>query len=398
MQKLRLGLALFFVVALSTFVGGVPSHALDTIRGISTSTVKVVVNGNEEREGTYLGEVVQILSKEVREVPNTNTKATYQTVQVRFLQGEEKKGTEITVEDAAFALEVGDKVYVKYLYTNGMMYYSIQEPYRIPALIFLLVVFIVAVVLLGGKQGFLALIALFISFGVIFKFLFPELLTGGNVIVISTLGALLSLFVVMYLTHGFTRMTTASFLGCSIAVIITVLLAKYAVWVTNLTGFSEEESVYLNIATQGNLDFVALLIGGIIIGVIGVIDDASITQASVVQEILRMNGSLSFGQVYSKAIKIGKDHVGAVINTLILAYTGASLPLVLLLYTSTTPILELINREGVATEIVRAVVGSIGILCAVPLTTLIAILLMKGKQFDTTETSSHTHHHTHSHA
>ena len=103
--------------------------------------------------------------------------------------------------------------------------------------------------------------------------------------------------------------------------------------------------MYLNIATGGHLNFVALLIGGIIIGVVGVIDDVAITQASVVSELKHANQNLSKKQLYTKALKVGKDHIGAVINTLILAYTGASLPLVLLLYTSTTPVLELTRVE-----------------------------------------------------
>jgi uncharacterized membrane protein len=136
---------------------------------------------------------------------------------------------------------------------------------------------------------------------------------------------------------------------------------------------------------------VALLIGGIIIGVIGVIDDIAITQASVVHELHAANPAYSRRTLYIKALKVGKDHMGAVINTLILAYTGASLPLVLLLYTSTAPVIELINREAIATEIIRAIVGSIGLLAAVPLTTLIAVWLMYG------HTEKHTHAHTHGH-
>ncbi len=343
----------------------------------------------QDVEITMLARIVQIKSSELQPVPNTDTTALYQTVLIHFLSGD-LEGKEATITDSAFQMKVGDKVYVRYLKTgDGTEYYSIQEPYRLDALLGLLIFFIIAVLIFGGKQGFLSLLALFISFCGIFKFLFPEILNGGNVILIATTGALLSLFVVMYMTHGFTRLTTSAFLGCLLSVIVTLLVAKYAVVVTKLTGFASEESVYLNLATQGGLDFVALLVGGIIIGVIGVVDDVSITQASVVQALRNADPTLSVQVLYTKALKVGKDHMGAVINTLILAYAGASLPLVLLLYVGNTPVLELINREVIATEIVRSIVGSVGLLLAVPMTTLIAVFLMRK---DLTAVS-HTHQH-----
>lgn len=342
----------------------------------------------QDKEATMLARIVRIESSETKEVPNTDTTALYQTVLVEFLSGE-KKGEQVSITDSAFVMEVGDKVYVRYVETrDGSEYYSIQEPYRLQSILILALIFFAAVLLFGGKQGFLSLVALFISFGGIFNFLFPEIINGGNVILIATAGALLSLFVVMYLTHGFTRLTTSAFLGCAFSVVATLLFAKYAVAITSLTGFASEESVYLNLATKGGLDFVALLIGGIIIGVIGVIDDVAITQASVVNQLKAARPELHMWELYGKALQVGKDHMGAVINTLILAYAGASLPLVLLLYVSDTPVLELINREIIATEVVRSIVGSLGLILAVPLTTLIAVFLMKGQK-----ETDHSHRH-----
>lgn len=344
----------------------------------------------EDVEETILARVVRIEETESKNVPNTEITAAYQTVTVLFLEGN-LKGKQTTITDSAFHMEEGDKIYVKYLKTSdGFEYYSIHEMYRLDALLWLLLFFVAAVLLFGGKHGFLAIAALFVSFGGIFNMLFPHMLNGGNVVFIATAGALLSLFVVMYLTHGFNRLTTSAFLGCSLSVIATLLFAKYAVSLTKLSGFASEESVYLNIATGGNLDFIALLIGGIIIGVIGVIDDVSITQASVVHELARANASYSPRVLYVRALKVGKDHMGAVINTLILAYAGASLPLVLLLYVSDTPFLELINREVIATEIVRSIVGSMGLILAVPLTTLIAVVLLRKNQGEGVQ-HAHTH-------
>lgn len=368
MQKLRLIFSIVAFLSIPSFTLAQESQLL------------------QDTELTMLARVIRVESSERKEVPNTDTTAVYQTVLVEFLSGE-KKGEQVKINDSAFLMEAGDRVYVRYLATtDGSEYYSIHEPYRLNSIFLLAFIFFIAVLVFGGKQGLLSLLALFISFGGIFKFLFPEIINGGNVVLIATAGALLSLFVVMYLTHGFTRLTTSAFLGCTLSVIVTLIFAKYAVAITGLTGFASEESVYLNLATKGGLDFVALLIGGIIIGVIGVVDDVAITQASVVNQLKHANPNLRVWELYGKALKVGKDHMGAVINTLILAYTGASLPLVLLLYVSDMPALELINREVISTEIVRSIVGSIGLILAVPLTTLIAVFLMKGK-----DVRSHAH-------
>ncbi len=349
----------------------------------------------EDKELMLLGQVEKVLTTKIDDVPNTEVTAVYTTLKVKLLDGEQKD-TSIVIEDSSFNVAEGDKVYVRYVITkDGDEYYSIAEIYRLDGLLLLVGIFIGAVLLFGRKQGFLSLVALFISFGVIFKLLFPQMLSGGNIVLIATLGALLSLFVVMYVTHGFTRLTTSAFLGCTFSVITTLLFARFAADLTKVTGFSSEESVFLNMATNGNLDFVGLLIGGIIIGVIGVIDDVAITQASIVHELRHTDSSLSPKVLYGKAIKIGRDHMGAVINTLILAYTGASLPLILLLYGSNASFVELINREALTTEIIRSIAGSLGLLLAVPLTTLIAIFLMKNKEYVESSKGSHVHRHRH---
>lgn len=349
----------------------------------------------EDKELMLLGQVEKVLTTKIDDVPNTEVTAVYTTLKVKLLDGEQKD-TSIVTEDSSFNVAEGDKVYVRYVITkDGDEYYSIAEIYRLDGLLLLVGIFIGAVLLFGRKQGFLSLVALFISFGVIFKLLFPQMLSGGNIVLIATLGALLALFVVMYVTHGFTRLTTSAFLGCTFSVIATLLFARFAADLTKVTGFSSEESVFLNMATNGNLDFVGLLIGGIIIGVIGVIDDVAITQASIVHELRHTDSSLSPKVLYGKAIKIGRDHMGAVINTLILAYTGASLPLILLLYGSNASFVELINREALTTEIIRSIAGSLGLLLAVPLTTLIAIFLMKNKEYVESSKGSHVHRHHH---
>lgn len=375
MQKLRI--AIFSLVV-----------ALGLSSALAVNEPTQFVEGRETVEKAL---VISLVSSSEKVVPNTETSASYSTIKVRFLEGD-LKGKESEITDSTFDIKAGDRVYIRYvLSSDGTEYFSVFDIYRFPTILLLFGIFVVAVVVIGGRQGFLSLVALFVSFGFIFKILFPGILTGANIVVISTLGALLSLFVVMFLTHGISRLTVSAYLGCVGSVLVTLVAATFAVKATALTGFASEESVFLNLATKGGLDFVALLIGGIIIGVIGVIDDITITQASVVQQLKSAGEHLSRGELYFRAMKVGKDHMGAVVNTLILAYTGASLPLVLLLYVSETPTMQLINSEVITTEIVRTIVGSLGLLAAVPLTTLIAVFLMK--KDSNAPHGVHTHHH-----
>jgi uncharacterized membrane protein len=385
MQKLRLGI-LFLVVSIFLTSSITTSFALPQSFHASGAFV-------EDKEILTRAKVLSLIDAKKELIPNTNTYVTSSQFKIEIIEGE-LTGRQEVVTDSAFRIEEGDTVYIRYTKTqDGTEYFSIFEVDRSKGLMILFGIFVVTVLIIGKKQGLLSLIALFISFGFIFKLLFPQMIYGGNIILIATTGALLSLFVVMFVTHGFSRLTVSAYLGCTLSVLATLLLALYATTLTSLTGFATEESVFLNLTTKGELDFVALLIGGIIIGVIGVIDDISITQASVVGELKNAGSHLSRKELYIRAMKVGKDHMGAVINTLILAYTGASLPLLLYLYLSPNPLHMLVNGEIVTTEIVRTLVGSTGLLLAVPLTTLIAVFLMKEGD---TSSGSHAHHH-HSH-
>jgi uncharacterized membrane protein len=168
-----------------------------------------------------------------------------------------------------------------------------------------------------------------------------------------------------------------------------------AVKITNLSGFVGDESTYLNMNTGGALNFSGLLLAGIIVGVLGVLDDIAITQASVVTELFNTDKNLTRRQVYVKAIRVGKEHVSALVNTLILAYVGTSLPLLLLIKTYDYDIQTVLNMEGISTEIIRAIVGSIGLIMTVPIVTLLAVFYLKNYKHKNDKTGhihSHMHH------
>ncbi|MEN9852423.1 MAG: hypothetical protein RI996_366 [Candidatus Parcubacteria bacterium] len=338
----------------------------------------------------YKAKVVSIGEQYQNNIPGTDVLHTYQTISAIVLN-KDKKGEIVEVENDYSLLAAGDVFYLDYTRTgDGQDMYYVGEIYRIEALVWLALFFFVLVLVLGGMQGLRSLLALAGSFLAIVYILFPGILAGYNPILISGTLAIGILFFIMYVTHGFNRMTTAAFLGCFVTILITIGLSYLAVFYTKLTGFSSDDAVYLNVNTEGSINFKGLLLGAIIIGVMGIIDDIAITQASVVAELRALTEKLTNKQIFVKAMNIGKAHMGAVVNSLVLAYTGTALPLLLLVYISDIPTLELINQEVIATEIVRTLVGSIGLVLAVPISTIIAVIVIK-------KGIAGGHHHGHSH-
>ena len=233
----------------------------------------------------------------------------------------------------------------------------------------------------GGKQGARALGSLVSSFLLIATVLLPGILNGWNPLLATFGVALLIIIFGSYLTHGWNRTTTAAVVGMLVTVLCTGFLAYVAVHAAKLSGFATEESTYLNINTRGVIDFQALLLGTILIGLLGLLYDAAIGQAVSVEELASAAEHLHREEITKRALRIGREHIGALVNTLAIAYVGASLPLLLLFYgDGGSGVLQIVNREVFATEIVRIVVGSIGLVLAVPITTLIAArMLVKEK-------------------
>jgi uncharacterized membrane protein len=203
---------------------------------------------------------------------------------------------------------------------------------------------------------------------------------GYSPLLITVLVSSLIIVLGSYVTHGFTKTTSAAVVGMVLTVVLTGLFAYWSVKITRLSGFGSDEVVYLNLNAGGNIDIVGLLLGGIIIGLLGVLYDAAIGQAVSVDELTRLAPHVSRKKIYERAVRIGREHIGALVNTLAIAYVGTSLPLLLLFMQSesATP-LQIINTEVFATEIVRIMIGSIGLVLAVPITTLVAVWMLVRK-------------------
>jgi len=335
--------------------------------------------------------VVDVLDQEVRIVPGTDVQSTYQTIIAEIIEGE-RKGDIVTIDNDFLILEKGDKFFLRHLIDgeDGREVYTVRDVDRQGVIIGFIVLFAVAVIIFSGKQGIRSLLSLAGSFVVIMYILVPSLLKGYPPVLVSILIATAILFLAIFLTHGFNRESLVAFTGTVTAVVLTGILAYLGVELASLSGFASDEAVYLNFNTRGMLDFTGLLLGGIMIGVLGVLDDIAVTQAAVVSELYSSNPALTKWEAYHKAIRVGKEHAGALVNTLALAYTGVSLPLLLLFSTSDSSISSIINQEIFATEIIRTTVGSIGLIMTVPITTLLAVYFLKNYKG---KYNGHTHVH-----
>lgn len=334
----------------------------------------------EDKITTALAEIVQVEKAPNEPLPGTDKTVAAQMITAKILEGEEKGKTIEFVNDFV-QLEEGDKFYVKKFEfaSDSKVVYSLSDPYRMTPIYWLLALFLLITIFFGGKQGVRGLVSLACSLLLIVYVLLPGILAGYSPMLVSIGVSALIIVLGSYITHGFNRTTTAAVVGMILTVLLVGILAHYAVEATILTGFDSDESVYLNINTRGELDLAGLLLGGMLIGLLGVLYDASIGQAVAVDELHKIAPHVSRRSIYKRAIRIGREHIGALVDTLAIAYVGASLPLLLLFSMHDTPILQLINRENFATEIVRTIVGSVGLILAVPVTTLISTYILVKK-------------------
>ncbi len=350
---------------------------------------------HQELQETVRAEVLEIVSREDKDIMGTGVTTTVETVRVEILQGQ-KSGEVASFENDLLALNKGDKIYVNRLVAiDGTEYYTFKDIDRKLTLMWLSLALVVLVIVFASWQGVRAIFSLLLSMLAIWYLLVPALLAGYNPALASFILAAVILAFTLFVTHGLRPYVFLAYLGTMSAVGISCLVTAFSVSALRLTGFSADASVYLNFATGGQLDLAGLLLGGIIIGLLGVLDDVAITQASVVQELKAANSHLTMRELYQSSIRVGRDHVGSLVNTLALAYVGTSLPLVLLYAKSAAPLLDVVNQEMVAGELLRIMVGSMGLVLAVPLTSMLAAGYFARRSIDISSSTSHTHHHHH---
>jgi uncharacterized membrane protein len=257
---------------------------------------------------------------------------------------------------------------------GGSPYFFVDFDRRMP-LLALGVLFSLVVIALGRWRGLAALAGLGVSLIVLVKFVLPAILEGSEPVAVAVVGGATIMFLALYLAHGFNAATTTAVLGTLASLGLTALLALLFVEISAFTGSGSEEATFLQISQQ-QVNLEGLLLASIIIGTLGVLDDVTVTQASAVWELRRANPGYGFGNLFGAAIRIGRDHIASTVNTLVLAYAGASLPLLILFSVSDRSLDQVVNTEIVAEEVVRTLVGSIGLVASVPITTGLAALVV----------------------
>jgi uncharacterized membrane protein len=316
--------------------------------------------------------VTQASPSTTKLLEGTSINQTFQSLTIEILEGPDK-GKTTTFKNDYTQLKAGDLFYVRH--TVGVS-----------------IAFVLLLLLIGGFQGVRALASLAGSIVLIFYVLLPGIIGGVSPILVSVGVASLIIILGSYITHGFSRTTTVAMVSMIVTVVFTGIATYFVIHAAQLSGFTTEENAYLNFGASGKIDMIGLLFGGILIGLLGVLYDIAIGQAIAVEELIHAAAHYTKQQIFRRGMRIGREHIGALVNTLAIAYVGASLPLLLLFKqtSSASDVLYIINSERFATEIIRILMGSGGLVLAVPITTLLATYALHGR---VKKSTGHAHAH-----
>jgi uncharacterized membrane protein len=338
-----------------------------TTVGYSSETVQAkVINVAEEGPAIVLGK-----------------EQTYQVLEIQVLEGEfqqlrlmlEVGKNQILSEDYLF--KPGDQILVNVGKNpmNDEIRANFVDFVREGPVIVIFLIFCMTALLVGGWTGFRSLLGAIIGLVVIIFFIIPQIIGGANPLLTSIIGSAIFLGLSLYIVYGWRKMTHAAVAGMVISLFLTGLFSIFSVRQTRLTGFGDENMMFLVQRSEVFLDTRGILLAGIIIGSLGVLDDLVIGQASAVFQLQKANPAMPFKQLFTSAMEIGRDHVAASVNTLILAYAGGSLPMLLLFTVNNVNMRMALNVSYIAEEIVRALAGTTGLFLSIPIATLIACLL-----------------------
>ncbi|MCK8817827.1 YibE/F family protein [Natroniella sulfidigena] len=349
---------------------------------VSSQTVRgriiEIVQGPTEEEQSYVADVQQI--------------------KVEITQGEfrgEKVTTNHTLSGNPardFYYNEGDRVLLWVESQDGAITRSlVREVIRDHYLGYLALFFVFSLILVGGRQGLKTVLTLSITGFLVLKVLLPLILEGYPPILTTIIITSIIVSISLFITSGFTRKTLAAIIGTMGGVVVAGVLAWWMSSATRLTGLSGEESQMLMYIPQGtDFDFRGLLFAGMIIGAMGAVLDIGMSIASTIDEVKRANPSISTKDLIKSGLNVGRDIMGTMSNTLILAYTGASMSLLLVIIANEIPLSRITNMDSIATEIVRVLAGSIGLIYAIPITAITAGLLYRQVDFSTTNNTDQT--------
>jgi len=364
---IEVGIAVFAIAALSL------------LYSVYENNIDAYLAQAYQTQALSLGQVVSVENVET----STDAYPVYNVV-VQFLVGP-NANTTTTVTDQPVStstinnylkLVPGEKVLLAKDALGGFagQPYYITDRFRLPVLLFIVLLFVAVAIFFGRMRGFTSIVGLGISIGVLGWYIIPQILNGADPLTVCILGAAVIAIVSLYLAHGFNKRTSIAVLGTLISLTISVILAVTFVSAARLIGLATEESFALETSRNVVLNLRGILLGGIIIGALGVLDDVTIGQSATISELKQANPNLDFGELYRRGMSVGREHIASLINTLFLAYAGVALPIILYLvaFQNGVPLWLSINGEPIAEEIVRTMIGSIGIVLAVPITTILA--------------------------
>lgn len=371
----------FFIIGLCV-LGVIAPFAVKNAFAVSQEAI-LDPNALYEVQETYMcGEVTDITEEFENDIAGEKTPA--QRVKIEITSGSEK-GTNREIEHGVVTtimeeekVEVGDQLVIAKMQTYDGEEYYIVEQYRLPALMWLLVIFFVIAVLVGARRGLMAIIGLAASITILAFVVARPILDGKNPLLWSVVGAILITFVSLYIAHGFRKTTHVAAASTLLSLGLAVGLSSAAVALTHLFGIGSEEAFLLQNGIYGNINVHGLLLGGIMIGTLGVLDDVTTSQSAAIEQIHLADPTLSWKQLYRRGILVGREHIASLINTLVLAYAGASFALFVILMANAKPWWVVFNSEMIAEEVVRTLVGSTVLILSVPLVTLFAALIYKG--------------------
>ena len=352
-----------------------------------------------EPDRFLLGRIVEVIGE--RDAEGLGEQQFVQQVLVR-VAGTSDLGQDVQAEFTDMGAEPdrrlaeGDRVVIAVSEDPGGTTYYVIDRYRLPALGFAVGLFFALAILFSRRRGLGSIIGLGITALVLARFVVPAIVAGSNPLGVSLVGALVIVLTSIYLAHGFSVRTSVAVVSTIVTLVIAWALAITFVSLARLTGMGSEESVYLQFAPLEQLNLRGLLLGGIILGPLGVLDDITTSQAAAVDELRKANPAFPVRELYRRGLSIGTEHITSLVNTLFLAYAGASLPLfILFTIYNDAPAWVTLNSEFVAEELVRTLVGSVALILAVPITTLSAAAVFSRRPATAPEGAGPGHGHRH---
>lgn len=311
----------------------------------------------------------------------------FQIVVVQSQEGSEKNntfeieygGTVIITKDQL--LKTGETVIVNKTSLGQEDIYRITDTFRLPTLLWFIAGFFIVVLLFAGRKGLGSLIGMLLSLGVIMLFIVPQILSGADPLFITIVGALFIMVTTIYLAHGFSQQTTVAVVSTFISLVLTGVLSILFVKLASLSGLGSEDNYNLLQGFGTTINFQGLLLGGIIIGSLGVLDDTTTTQSTTISELAHANPKYTVQELFKRGMIIGREHIASLVNTLVLAYAGAAIGVFIYIHiglqNNMQPWWVIFNSELLSEEVVRTLAGSIGLILAVPITTLLASFFTK---------------------